>query len=94
MMIIVFQIMAKPHTNYNKISDCCFPFTNMSPINSKKSQEIRVAESIFKHCLITLPFQHIRLFLWWDDEPLSSSVMYVFNKKIGAMLLLRLPVPS
>ena len=38
-------------------------------------QEIRVMEGIFKHCFLTIPFQHIRLFLWWDDEPLSSSVM-------------------
>ena len=46
-MIIVFQIMAKPHTNCNKIS----------PINYKlkKSQEIRVAGSILKHCLLTIP---------------------------------------
>ena len=42
-----------------------------------KSQEIRVAESIFKHCLLTIPFQHIRLLLWWDDGPLPS-VLYVF----------------
>ena len=35
MMIIVFQIMAKPHTNRNRNSDCCFPVKNMSPINSK-----------------------------------------------------------
>ena len=77
MMIIVFQIMAKPRTNYNRISECCYLIINMSPINSKKSQEIRVAEIIFKHCLLTIPFQHIRLFLWWVDEPLSS-VMYVF----------------
>ena len=35
MMIIVFQIMAKPHTNCNRISDCCFlQLINMYPINS------------------------------------------------------------
>ena len=35
MVFIVFQIMAKPHTNGNIISDCCFILINMSPINSK-----------------------------------------------------------
>ena len=35
MMIIVFQIMAKPHTNCNRISDSCFLLINMYPINSK-----------------------------------------------------------
>ena len=35
LMIIVFQIMAKPPTNCNRISDCCFLLMNMSPINSK-----------------------------------------------------------
>ena len=35
MMIIVFQIKANPHTNCNRISDCCFLLINMSPINSK-----------------------------------------------------------
>ena len=35
MMIIVFQIMAKPHTNCNIISDCCFLLINMYPIISK-----------------------------------------------------------
>ena len=34
MMIILFQIMAKPHTNCSRISDCCFLHENMSPINS------------------------------------------------------------
>ena len=34
-----------------------------------------MVESIFKHRFLTIPFQHIRLFLWWDDEPLSSSAM-------------------
>ena len=65
-----------PHCNI--ISDCCFILINLSPINSKTSQKIRVVESILKHCFLTIPFQHIRLFLWWDDKPLSSSVMYVF----------------
>ena len=41
--------------------------------------QIRVAESIFKHYLLTIPIRHIRLFIWWDDEPLFSSVMYVFS---------------
>ena len=36
--IIVFQIMAKPHTNCNRISDCCFLLINMSPIDSKSLQ--------------------------------------------------------
>ena len=35
MMIIVFQIMAKPHTNCKRISDCCFLLINISPIDSK-----------------------------------------------------------
>ena len=35
MMIIVFQIMTKPHTNCNRISDCCFLLINMSPMNSQ-----------------------------------------------------------
>ena len=34
-MIIVFQIMAKPQTNCNSISDSCFLLINMSTINSK-----------------------------------------------------------
>ena len=61
-IIIVFQIMAEPHTNCNRISDCCF-LQLMIMYQLKKSQEIRVAESIFQHCLLTIPFQHIRLFL-------------------------------
>ena len=35
MMIIVFQIMAKPHTNCKRISDYCFLLINISPIDSK-----------------------------------------------------------
>ena len=35
MMIITFQIMAKPQTNCNIISDCCFLLINMSSIKSK-----------------------------------------------------------
>ena len=35
MMIIAFQIMAKPHTNCKIISDCSFLLINMSLIDSK-----------------------------------------------------------
>ena len=42
MMIIVFQIMAKPHTNCNRIYDCnCFLLINISLINLKKRFEWR-----------------------------------------------------
>ena len=74
MMITLFQIMAKSHTNCNRISNCCFILINMSYINSEKSQEIVEVKSILKHCFSTVPSQHIRLVLWWDDDPLSSSV--------------------
>ena len=54
MMIIVFPIMAKPHTNCNRISDCCFILLNMSSFKLNKFQETREVESIFKHCFLTI----------------------------------------
>ena len=36
-LVSVFQIMAKPHTNGNIISDCCFILIDMSSMTSKKS---------------------------------------------------------
>ena len=55
--------------------DCCFQIINIINILLTKYQEV---DSSGGKYFQTIPFQHIRLFLWWDDEPLSSSVMYVF----------------
>ena len=46
--------------------------------------------SILKHCFLTISFQHIRLL---TIHFLAVLCMY-FNNTLGAMLLLRLPVPS
>ena len=60
----------------------------------KKSQEIRVAESIFSTFYYLYPFN---IFDYFDGGMTSHFLAVLctyFNRKLGAMLLLRLPVPS
>ena len=94
MMIIVFQIMAKPHTNCNTISDCYFLLINMSPINTKSLKKFEWRK-VFSNTVYQLyPFNIFDNFYGGMMSHFLAVLCTYFNGKLGAMLLLRLPVPS
>ena len=70
-MVAVFQIMAKPHTNGNIISDCCFHTHKYVFSNLKKGlRDPSGGKYFLNHTLSTY-----LTILWWGNEPRSSSVL-------------------
>ena len=69
-IVILCQIVAKPHTNCNIISNCYFLFINIYSVKSRKSV------------------------LSWDNQPFLAMLYAYCNRKIGAIVVLRLPEPS
>ena len=73
-MIAVFQIMAKPHTNCNIISDCCFHTNKYVFSNLRKSLRDLSGGHYFKTLFHNHTLSTYSTILWWDNEPRSSSV--------------------